>query len=299
MRITCLHKNYMFKERHYGLSTDSVGVLGSPSDLIKTSGFMMESKNFAGLEMIAWLWTLRLAKKYKEKGIEIIGLHGKTGGVLESYGLFDSIKLLGLNRILLNEKKLIKKGWENEVEYILLHHPKIKLDKVRKLILEKKNQISLIMFENGHKPGAIATSTDQVITFKDLGVKAGLAIDFAHSLVTEDGGFLNDPNKIWELTMNRSRKAVRDLKDMDTKTPIIFHMAIGEEDCIPKEMMTKDKMEDIADILKSHPDILVIIENQQKWHHAIKLVTPKMIEGVRDRNKKNFDFLVKSGVIIA
>lgn len=286
-----------FREREFGVSFDRAGVFGNTDDWLRTSSYLINEKRFTGVEMIGWTWSQKLMESLnKDLNIRTIGIHGRTGD--SGDGLYDSIKLKVLNGLIFDVNDLIKVGYEQNVDYILLHQPVLNTEEARKLIVDSRESIKCLMIENHLHPGAIKVATDDVQKLRCKGVNAGFTCDISHSVNTEDGGYLNDPKLIWKLTMDRSQNAIRKLKEIDPTIQINLHLSLGESDCIPKEYRCQEYLKDIADILLTYPDIYIIFEGQQEFQNSFKL-TSEMAKQQRYRNKEQFDLCVESGIIIS
>lgn len=280
-------------EQKFIISTDSSGILGTASKWERVWGPAKQDPQFKGVEAIGWSWFPYQINSYREKEIGVEGIHGRTGGVDDSYGLFDRLKLEFLNRLLLKTDSLLKIN--HGISYVLVHGPELKSLQKMQLCVANSNLDKIIFVEGHLKPGATDTSRAIARQLRVEGVNAGLMADLCHISLSEVR-HVNNYNKAWDYTINIARGNFQEALRSDPDFPIGIHVPIGDGEGLPWGEMDDDKLKDIARLRNEFPQLTTVIESQQKLQDAIFL-TNKRADRLRVIHEQRFEKLRKNDVI--
>ena len=146
----------------FGVSTDVAGVLGGPKAWKEAWAPAMTQERFLGFEMLGWRWINPLLVQAQEQGLNVVGIHGRTGGVHDTYGLKDRITLGTLNRILIDTPELVTHGYE--AAYVLIHAPETRFPKNLKAIVghdpEHTPTVRRLFIENHIRTGGLGSAKE-------------------------------------------------------------------------------------------------------------------------------------------
>lgn len=274
------------------ISTDSIGWLGRGEQFVELYGEYFERRVFDGVEVIAVKPLNRLKKiisVLEKHRIKIFSLHGRTGGENLLPPLYH-IMMLAVNKMLIGAKDTLVNFSEKT---ILFHTPFSTLSEVEKLI--KKYPPKKLILEN-HRVGkwGIEDTVKQVNYYRNLGIKTSGLIDIYHYIYGQSTGHLK---KNWQKIVDEIENFFR-IKDLSGKR--IFdavHFPIGTRisDSLPIDEISDEMLKYFA--VKIIPFLeRFVIENQVK-NLGLVYSTKSMMEKTKERNKRNIDRLLKSGLL--
>lgn len=285
------------RSKTFLVSTDSTGFFGRPMHWKKAWEFAWQDSAFGGYEAIAWggqmtAWTDYLLENAKELGCNVVGLHGRTGGIHETYGGFDRVILGTLNRFILPTPDLIKRA--PSVDYILIHGPELRNESYHRLLREKTSQVKLLYVENHLRPGADGQALSVAQDLRMAGVNAGVMFDLFHDFMHRR---LNgDIASSWNKTLFKLRQ-VLEQKDFEGQAiPVGIHVPVGTKvgDSLPFDAMTPSMWQNLGSLMQTRKDIRVVIENQQT---GLGNVMPIQLASQVDRNRRIVDVLRSANII--
>ncbi len=290
-------------ERQLVVSTDSSGMFGTPNHWQDVWGFAKEDSRFAGFEMLGWggrmrFWTDFLIENAEKTGCNIVGIHGRTGGLHDAYSFSHRVVLGTLNNLLIPTPELVTR-YGSQVSYILVHGPELRLHPNRVAIHENRYKIRQLCIENHIRPGAVGSALELVRELRFDGVNAALTFDLFHYASAHDhrprgNGFA----EVWRETMRTVDWILKETDANGEPIPVKFHIPMGlnPEDSLPISEINDNMWCEFGDRLDGHPGLQVVIENQQQGRDLLR-TTPRSRAAQRDRNKILVDTLTDARII--
>ena len=282
----------------FGVSTDVGGVLGGPKAWKEAWAPAMTHERFLGFEMLGWKWMNPLLTQASEQGCNIIGIHGRTGGVNDTYGLKDRIVLGTLNRILINTPELVTHG--HEVGYVLIHAPEARVTKNLAAIVgndpEHKPTVKRLFVENHIRTGRLGSAKEVAQYLNGEGVSTGVMIDLVHLMNAYD--HRNSFADQWRFCLPLVQKTFEEFSTYSPDIKLGLHVPVGTkiDDSLPLDQITPAMWQDLTSIIHTRSDAIVIIENQQEGRGSIR-ASQKSLRTIRSRNEMIIDVLGENGVL--
>lgn len=289
----------------FATSADSSGLLGTPEEWEGVWGFLRNDPRWRGFEMYPWRlpgmdamwsWTDFLFKRAESLGCNVVGIHGRTGGIHESYTLGGRLEMGVINGLMLPTADLVRK-YGAKVNYLLIHGPEVRLAENRVALKEKTDGINMLYVENHIRPGALGAAVEVARELRHDGVNAGVMFDLVHYLIAYDhrGGNFRD---VWEQMLVTIAWAGNQT-DKKGLLPFGIHLPVGtnREDSLMIDSIDETMWRDLGQVIDVRPDTLVVLENQQAG------LMGKVHQGAGSRNKQErrnkilIDMLTDNGVI--
>lgn len=278
-------------KRQYLVSTDSIGFFGRPKQFINIWKDFFDNKTLDGVEVIAFKPLNQLDKliaTFKKNNIPVLSFHGRTGG--ENKLDFKSMVIMAfLNNFIEKAVNLFK--YFPEVEY-LSHTPYFENKTVFEMLI--KNRPNKIWIEN-HSQGkeGIEEAIKQINIFRKNNINTCGMLDIYHYVAHSEKTLPEN----WSNTVEELKSYFL-LKDNQGKPFFCgIHFPIGTRlaDSLPIDDMTDEMLKLFAEKIVPHVG-RVVFENQQK-NLGLFFSTNKMMEEQKNRNKKIFKRLKKTGII--
>lgn len=295
----------MAEKIRWGVSADSSGLLtGRPAMWQRLWGEAIAShkRGFVGVEIFPWLnvdYTRSMMADAAKLGLEISGIHGRTGGIHDAYSLFGRMIMTVLNKGMVDTCELIT-TLGRQVPKILVHAPEIRRKDVRRLLDRQPGLVNCIAIENHLHIGAAGTALDVALMLKRSGVNVELVFDLFHCWSAVDHLKVirrwNEVRKQNEMLLNNV--AAHDIK-------VSYHLPIGPGgDGLPLEFITQRSYGRFwralaKDLERGEKDGLVgtrTIENQQVFWEAVGVFGQAVSRQV-EWNKRVVTVLADCGVI--
>jgi hypothetical protein len=254
---------------------------------------MHEDSNFAGFEAIAWKWIHPLLHLASQRDLNVVGLHGRTGGIHDSYSYPDRFVLGMLNLILANTFDVI--NYSPHVEYILFHAPEFKNESIAHYLKNGSPKPKLVFIENHLRTGAEGSALAVARDLRLDSVNAGVMFDLYHYYRRQDHP--TDPYIRWERTLSTLSWLLHQTDDAGSPIPVGIHLPIGTNphDSLPVASIDTNMWCDLGCLIKEHPELpYIVIENQQG---GLGGALPLHLDSQRDRNRRIVDCLHDTGVI--
>lgn len=283
----------MLAERKFGVSADSSGVLGTPKTWKDVYGFLFDQRNFVGVEAVGWRWIKSLLRQAHQQDIDIVGIHGKMGNPF-SDGEGDPQLLFRLTLV----DGFIKPA-EDLVNlpspYLLLHEPVVRKQKGKILQIMKQTQKTLFI-ENSIVPLSLSWTKQLAEEFSTHGVEVGIMFDLYHYAC--EFGSTSGTNHLWDKILNELKNTLEFTENQSPTIRAGVHLPIGEDtmDSLTFEQMSQDMWQQLTAILNSHPNTLLIIENQQTLKQKFGLTKNEVLRQTAV-NEGKLNTLFKTGVI--
>lgn len=286
-------------ERKVLVSADSSGVFGTPDLWKQLWGFALKENRgpVCGFEAIGWSWIDYLVRKAQKEDLEIVGIHGRTGGIHDGESMADRLVLGFLQRILIPTPDLIQKFAGGKVDYVLLHAPELRQRTNFQSAVENKTKLEkTTLFVEGHiRRFANMTAYGAVLSLRYNGVNAGVMLDLAHETRSLDHN--GDFNGRWNEVLALLDKLFKSTDLDDKKFPIGVHIPVGTNplDSLPLDEMTDVHWRSLAGVLDGQ-QTLIVIENQELLPGIIRPFGRALHDQV-ERNKRIIETLKRTGVI--
>jgi hypothetical protein len=249
-------------------------------------------KNFLGVEAYGARWLPKLVPGYSQIEVPIYGIHGPTGSMWESDGLFDSAKLLVLNSLMTTRDSLIQT--DLKVKYVLFHSPVFKTRKDLEVCKKLAPDLE-VRVENGLHSGNLAATLDKVETLLDMDVPTKPMIDWWHVCHSECDTSLQF-NKTFDQAIKKISRRVEDFKRACPGISIGLHSIMRNGEGFVWDDMTGSMWRDVGNIAYGVKDITVLEGQDPKLVKNIHL-TDSQQSGLRYVVEKRFWDLAKFGVI--
>lgn len=288
----------MVGERKTLVSTDCLGVLGTPRLLSEVYKFDLARK-IDGLEMIGWSGTsgsrLRSlifeAQKYRWK---VYGVHGRTGGIHDSFSIQHRLFLMTLNLALI-ETRTLAKNYE-DIPYILIHTPVLRSHTDVAALKEYRKE--LVFCENHIRITGAGGALEGVIRLRQLGIKAGLMFDLFHYFEADHDSL--DFDAKWNNGLAYLEKVILKSRDFNEQEfPVGIHLSMGRNlsDSFENRELTVERLKRLARVINADERVVYfVIENLDKFP-AIIIPVGRFINRQRDWNKRNLEKLSEAGLI--
>ncbi len=288
----------MIGERRTLVSTDSLGILGTPRLLNELYKFDLAGK-IDGLEMIGWagISGLRLRSLISEAqgyGWKVDGIHGRTGGLHDSFSVRHRLLLLSLN-LALTETRPLAKNFA-DIPYILIHTPVLRShDNVEAL---KKYRQGLVFCENHIRITGAGGALEGVIRLRQLGIKAGLMFDLLHYFEADHDSL--DFDTKWNNGLLYLEKVILESRDFTGREfPLGIHLSMGRNlsDSFAGRELTVERLKRLAQVINANDRVVYfVIENLDKFPSII-IPFGRFINMQRDWNERNLAKLSVAGLI--
>lgn len=285
-------------------STDSSGMFGWPQHWKDIWGFALSDPRFKGFEMVGWggrhmrFWTEFLIKNAQKTGCNIVGIHGRTGGLHDTYSLLHRIQLGTLNHLIIPTTDLVRR-YGTKFSYILVHTPELRLRENRVVIHEHRGDIRQLSVENHIRPGAVGSALELVRELRRDGVNAALTFDLVHYTTAHDhrprtNGFRDTWND-----MLRTVDWILGERDASgAPIPVNFHVPVGVNpaDSLPTREITDAMWSALGARLDGRDDVRIVMEYQSSGTHLF-LTTPKARHEISGNLERSVEALDRACVI--
>lgn len=295
----------MSQERGFATSADSSGLLGTPRVWEQVWGFLRDDPRWRGFEMYPWRlsgmdrvwdWTEFLLRQAEDLGCNVVGIHGRTAGIHESYTLRNRLMMGVINALLLPTPDLIER-YGSRVDYLLIHGPEVRLVKNRMALRQGADRVKLLYIENHIRPGALGAAVEVARELRQDRVNAGVMFDLVHYLNAydhRDEGFRGH----WE-TMLAAIEWASNQRDVGGRLlPFGIHLPLGTnpEDSLMIDKIDSGMWKELGRVVNSQPDVLVVLENQQAGMGRVYVDAASQRRQER-RNRMLVDMMKDNGVI--
>lgn len=284
----------MTNKRELLVSTDSIGVFGSPSDLEKSWGFLKSHPDFQGLEMVGWWHSLLLQYSFEKNGFPIKGVHGQIGPVDKHLGLQGKLMQSTLRSLLVSTPSLVGYFGKN-TEYVLIHDTEASSISAHRAIITNAKNINALFIENIPHHNSVWEAGTRAHHLRYKGVNASAIFDIGHQLQIYSRRAISDA---WEIVLGQLEL---ELGVVDPAGQYLFagiHLPIGiyDQGVIPIEELTRIQLKQLAEVLNTRKNLKVCIENQQGGIGKIKSTHTRLSEQ-RQRNEDIVARLIMAEVI--
>lgn len=277
------------------VSSDCVGRFGNPTETNKVWDFALREETFLGVEVIAWKNVVRNLNKLIEGRLQIAGLHGRMGRHKKE-SLRAKFRSSLLDSSLVGADELLNKA--PQVSYVLMHSAYLDDPEIKEKVVENASTIRTILVENHVQKGAMEDALKHAISLREKGVNAGIMLDIVHYFY-ENKIKSEDISIYWQNMVFTVNKIIEEAKIADPKMPIGIHIPVGtrKADSLFMDGLTPKQWQKLADVIHDLPNIPVILENQQEGI-GLYFLTPEDALTQKYKNEKNFETLVKNGIIL-
>ena len=286
-------------EREFCVSSDSLGVLGNPKKWRDVYGFLEGMKNFAGIEAIGWSWLKSSMASEDGTSVKIKGVHGRVSRNVDWLNDPKSkITQAVINEILVPTFDLVTK-FPNQ-NYVLIHSTEARIKESELIKMNGKTCPNQTLFiENEPTKDSLKTTAEQVVAFARTGKNTGIMMDIGHHLFGLGEGQIV-LKKDWETLIQDISDTTEYLNQNNDngKIKIGMHLPVGDNstDSINIDQITKAMWSDLCQLFDKHPQILLVIENQQNGIDLVHL-TPTQARKQRHRNNEKVGILIENGII--
>lgn len=264
------------------VSTDSIGINCNPAHFHEVWGFVLQEKQFAGVEMLAWRGIHSKIEAFKKAHIPICGMHGKTGGMREATKAAQLPIYFLMQEVFAPIKEEVKEVQENKLQYLLVH-----VEYARELLEKKQTNIisEVPMFiENDTERSSHTKTLSTIKTLSEHKVRAQMVFDIVHCVRSFNGPF--DESFRHALTI------------LTHISPPAIHLPVGTylSDSLPWDTMTDEQFTLLANTIKKVSPKFLIIENQQERKYSY--LSPKSARKLqRTRNEHIIEKLKEIGIL--
>lgn len=277
------------------VSSDAVGVFGPLHGLKDIYGSAMEKPNFAGIELIGWLWLNSLIRQSEESQIPVEGVHGRTGGVHDSYHLHDRIQLGALNELIVSTPTLVSK-YAPRFPYTLIHGPELRHLPHLEAIRNSNNGSEHSLFiENHIRPGSFGDATEKAKRLYRDGIQSGVMIDLYHYIETF-------PNCVtlserWDHLVIDIAETLDFIATNYPNLAVGFHVSIGTKrnDSLPLKDLNRGHWLAFKSSIDGE-DVRVVFENQLEGKGSVYATKKARLEE-HDRVMPIIDMFDNIGII--
>ena len=230
-------------ERKVVVSSDQIGLLGRPGDLMAAyRGCEKYLGETPGVEVIGWRHQVNGVLAEARKGrFEVAGIHGRCGLAREP-----SWPVRAVDGAIMGIEELARLGENFPEAYLLVHEPELKIageEKIWRAVGSKR-----LMVENSLTGGQFQRTVEIVKKWQKEGKNVGMMVDLYH-LYLETG-------KNWRKMIGRIKGGLEGIKI------ISFHVPVGtrEADSFDGEFWERN-LSELREILERARE--VVIENQR------------------------------------
>lgn len=273
--IDALREKYPF-----GVSTDSVGILGDPKRVGEFWLPLLPPGTMIGLEYLMLRWL-----SARDTDLPIIGLHGRmhehdgAGSLLPDP--IDRVRTYAVNHILVDTSKLLAiaaaLGKDQELPpYALIHELAAQTNK-----FEQPVSGVVLAIENHARPGSVTRTKAKVEQLQSLGQAAISVFDLVHFFKPLGG----DNRKYWGQMLTT-------LQDLGQS---LIHLSVGDEDCLQLDRIDAEMWRDLGSVIQGMQGF-VILEHQGAGPRKYRADLTKE-PAYQDKAKQVLSTLAKGGVL--